>query len=65
MLLQELLAVRYELFSHTNKKGTLICSGILKKQELELIEAICQVGFNFCSSRRSQKWSAVRFERKL
>jgi len=65
MLLQELLTLRYEFFNLTNPQGTLICSGILKKQELELIEAICQVGFNFCSSRRSQKWSAVRFERKL
>ena len=65
MLFQELLSLRYDFFNLTNPQGTLICSGILKKQELELIEAICQVGFNFCSSRRSQKWSAVRFERKL
>ena len=64
MLFQELLSLRYDFFNLTNPQGTLICSGILKKQERELIEAICQVGFNFCSSRESQKWSAVRFERK-
>ena len=63
MLLSEILEVKKDLFRLTYPGGTLICSGILKRQESVLIEAICKAGFNFCSSIESQKWSAVSFER--
>ena len=63
MLLNELLKIQHELCRLTSQKGVLICSGILKGQERELIESITQLGFNYCALKESQKWCVVKFER--
>ena len=63
MLLTEILSVQIHLNRITSPNGVLICSGILKGQEIELIESFSQMGFCFSSILEKQKWCAISFQK--
>ena len=63
MLLSEILEIRKDLLRLTRSGGTLICSGLLKKQDYELIKKFRQIGICFCSSIVREKWCAIKFLR--
>tara|TARA_Y100001970_G_C14185009_1_gene832066 strand:- start:175 stop:1113 length:939 start_codon:yes stop_codon:yes gene_type:complete len=63
MLLSEILSVQTHLNKITSTNGVLICSGLLKGQEIKLVDALSEMGFCFSSILEKQKWCAISFKK--
>ena len=63
MLKSEILDISEDLLRLTCPRGTLICSGIMKGQDYELIRIFKKTGFFCCSTIEREKWCAIKFKR--
>ena len=59
MLLSELLDIRLDLIRLISPGGTLICSGLVGKQEEELRNSLTEMGFVYRAS--SERETGIRF----
>jgi ribosomal protein L11 methylase PrmA len=63
MLLSKLLDIRLDLIRLTIPGGTLICSGLIRKQEEELRNSLTEMGFVYRASLERKNWNSIQFQR--
>ena len=63
MLLSELFDIRLDLIRLISPGGTLICSGLVGKQEEELRNSLTEMDFVYRASSERENWNSIQFQR--